>query len=173
MFFVFMLCYLLFQPITMSVQHELPEPFTGHWKGQLHIFSEGKLVDSIPMSLVILPEDSLYTYVLTYNAERKNADRREYQLLHQEGNHFLLDEKNGIFIDTYLVDNCLMSHFEVMKSRIATRICLDEDNLNFEIIGFGADGKVSGGTTVDEQDIPEVIAYPVGQVTRAVLRKDE
>lgn len=159
-------------PIETKAQ-SLPENWFGNWHGDLEIYQKGKPVDTIPMSLEIFPVDTVYSYILTYNVGNEKQDRREYQLVFVDEYHFVLDENNGIFIDTYLVDSCLISHFEVMGSKIFTRICLHDDTIYFEISGFGSDVNISGGISDDDQNVPEVIAYPLGQVTRALLRRME
>ena len=152
-----------------------PQSWLGYWEGNLDIFKENKIVQTIPMVLELLEIDSSenFTWAIIYG-EDKEAGRRPYELavLDAEKGQFLLDEKNSIKLEAYLFENKLMSWYEVMGSRILSVQEKRGDQMIFEII-FGNIEPVSvtGDQKFDGEDIPAVKTFPMGGYQRAVLRK--
>lgn len=81
----------------------------------------------------------------------------------------MIDENNGILLDTQVVENRLYTLFEVGGNLLTNFITFHEDHLIFEIIFANTSEKIKSGKSTEE--IPEVISYPIKVVQRAVLNK--
>ncbi|MFT5168254.1 MAG: hypothetical protein ACI8P3_003495 [Saprospiraceae bacterium] len=152
-----------------------PQSWLGYWEGELEIFKENKLVQTLPMALELLEMDTSKNFVWTIiYGEDKETGRRAYELetLDAEKGYFLMDEKNTIRLESYLFQNKLMSWYEVMGSQILSIQELQGDQMIFEII-FGSSEPVSitGDQQFDGEDIPAVKTFPIGGYQRAILKK--
>lgn len=146
----------------------------GTFEGELQIFSGEQLMQEIEMKLIHeeLPGKNEWRWAIQYG----NGDDaiRDYTLKKgdQGKNHFLIDEHNSILIDQYLFDNKFISWYDVSGSLILVVYTLEEDVLIFEVIAGSSDaGKMTGGETVDDEEIPEVISFPVNVYQKAMLKR--
>lgn len=152
-----------------------PTSWLGNWEGDLNIFKDNKIVQTIPMELEMLEIDTSNNFVwaIIYG-EDKIAGRRAYELetLNASKGQYRVDEKNSIKLESYLFQNKLLSWYEVMGNQI---LCIYEkqgDKMIFEII-FGNSEPVSitGDKKVDGEDIPAVRTFPIGGYQRAILSR--
>ena len=152
-----------------------PQSWLGYWEGDLEIFKENKVVQTIPMALELMEIDTSenFTWAIIYG-EDKEAGRRPYEMevVDAEKGYFLVDEKNTIKLESYLFQNKLLCWYEVMGNQILSIQEKHGDEMTFEII-FGSTEPVSitGNQTFEGEDIPEVKTFPIGGYQRAVLRK--
>ncbi len=161
---------------TLTVDtNTFPNSWLGNWEGDLNIFKDNKIVQTIPMELEMLEIDTSNNFIwaIIYG-EDKIKGRRAYELeiLNAEKGQYRVDENNSIKLETYLFQNKLLSWYEVAGSKI---LCIYEkqgDQMIFEII-FGSAEPVSitGDQKVDGEDIPAVRTFPIGGYQRAVLTK--
>lgn len=154
-------------------QYEFPKDWLGTWSGELEIFSGLKKVNSIPMTLEISEQESTdrLKYFITYA-----DDLRAYYLhaVDSAKGHYLLDEKNGIQIDTYLIGDQLISTFEVMGSLIHTRSYRTGSALQYEIVAGRIEPvSISGDTIMGQDTIPPVQAFPFTVSQLATLTRVE
>jgi len=127
------------------------------------------------MSLEIQPIDSAWTFIITYNVGTEEPDVRDYSLIAIDtaAGHYAIDEHNSILLDTYLFDNCLYDRFAVMNSDLFSRICLNGEVLDYEIIsGQTEPVRISGDTIMGADTIPEVSSYRLFSVIKAALRRE-
>ena len=100
-----------------------PDDWLGFWEGDLHIYDEMGLQQSLPMSLdnSITGVKGQFTWAIIYGTD-SIAGRRDYLLKEVDKNkgHYMVDEKNGILLDAYLIDNELVSVFEVMGNSLTS-----------------------------------------------------
>lgn len=152
-----------------------PSSWLGNWSGELNIFKENKIVQTIPMELEMLEIDKSNNFVwaIIYG-EDKVKGRRAYELetLDAKKGLFLVDEKNSIKLESYLFENKLLSWYEVMGNQILCIYEKKEDKMIFEIV-FGSAKPVSitGDQVVNGDSIPAVKTFPIGGYQRAVLTR--
>ena len=129
------------------------------------------------MTVEIFPIDTSkegrYTFGLVYGS--KEQDWRPYELVpvHPEKGVWKVDEKNSIVMESYLCGPKLLCWFVVQGSRI---LCTYEKTSDTEMVFEVCSGKetavsTTGKTKQGEEDIPEVLTYPVSVFQRAVLTK--
>ncbi len=152
-----------------------PESWLGSWEGDLNIYKENKLVQTLPIELEMLAIDTSdnYVWAIIYG-EDKVAGRRSYELeiINAEKGIYRIDEKNSIKLESYLFGNKLYSQFSVMGSQLLCTYEKVDDKMIFEIISGSIDPvSITGGKIVDEEDIPEVKAYPVTVMQKALLHQ--
>lgn len=107
----------------------LPEAWFGAWRGTAQIvLPGGEAGGQFEMGLDIAPADDqpagtdpVYDWAITYT-QGQNTQTRPYLLRiarDEEGRilpgHFVLDERNGIFVDQFLIDQAIQGHFIVIS----------------------------------------------------------
>ena len=152
-----------------------PQSWLGQWEGDLNIYRENKLVQTIPMELEMAEIDTSKNYVwaIIYG-EDKVAGRRSYELeiLDPEKGIYRVDEKNSIKLESYLFGNKLYSQFSVMNNQLLCTYEKVGDEIVFEIIS-GSINPISttGNQMVDGEEIPEVKAFPINVMQKATLSR--
>lgn len=157
-----------------TIIEEFPKTWEGKWEGRLKIFNAKGLAQEIYMGLEILPIDTSenHTWTIIYG-EGDDQQIRAYELITKDAaiGHYLIDEKNSIILDDYLLGNTLYSRFDVMGSLLTAVYRKEGDKIIFDIIAGSAE-PIS--TTGGEDDIPEVNSFKITNAQRAVLtRKKE
>jgi len=129
------------------------------------------------MELSIEPTDSAHQYqwTLVYLPRDTSmaVDRRPYVMIGQEDTpgHFLIDEKNSIFLDVYQFDNRLLSHFRVDQSQLMITYTLLGDVLRFDVYSGSLNGSRTSGEEVE--NIEEVVSFPMNGYQWAELRRTD
>ena len=147
------------------------------YKGNLEWFSKKGPID-IPVQIEIRPIDSLentYLWRTTYDSTAKFPQVvKDYYLVHSDTlaeGHYLIDERNGIYLDMILVDNSFYSNFEVSNSSILSIDRLQADgSLHHEIISSYFDSARNSGAE-SEGEYFAVKSYSKISVQKAVLSK--
>jgi hypothetical protein len=161
----------LFSQTNLDDEREILN-WLGEWKGELNIESTSKSKQVVPMKIKHFKTDTIGTYgwFLIYGEDEKNG-KRAYFLKEKDpsNGHYLLDEKNGILLDTYLAGNKMISSYHVEGTLITSIYTLKPDgNMLFEIY-FGNTDQVN--TSGGNEDIPIVKSYKVGGYQRAELKR--
>lgn len=178
-FFVIISFFFASYSFSQATSNDFPQDWEGKWAGELQIFNHAGLAHQLPMELHILPtKDSLktsWTWTIVYGSG-EDADNRQYELLAIDSaqGKYLIDEKNSIKIEGFLIDNQFHQWFEVGGSTLLTTTSKSEDTLVWEII-------VSQNTPISKtgdgihqgEEIPLVSTYPVTGLQRAVLTRKE
>ncbi len=155
-------------------QSSFPDGWLGHWTGELEIFSGPQKVNSIPMSLEITRVDSSTTlkYFISYG-NGPDALRSYYlKAIDPKNGRYLLDESNGIRIETYLLGDRLVSIFEVQHSLIQSVAYLENDLLHYQIFAGSFESiSVTGDTILESDTIPAVQTFPMTVFQYAVLHR--
>lgn len=154
----------------------LSKEWEGKWQGEVEIWSFNKKAESFPMSLEISEADSSWNFILTYDRLPEKPDVRNYSLIIIEDSvgHYAIDEHNSIVLDAYLNGHCLYTSFGGLGSELLTRMCLDDDQLAYEITSMLSDPiRVSGNEIIDNDTISEINSYQVYHVMRAELRREK
>jgi len=102
------------------------------------------------------------------------AGRRDYELniVDSTKGHYLVDEKNSIFLDAFVLGNNLVSTFKVGENYLLSSYELDGNEMIFTVNFFS--NKVirkTGDTIQDEEDIPIVYSYKNTVYQKARLKK--
>ena len=154
----------------------IPEEWHGVWGGEVEIWSYNNKMDAFPMSLAILPKDTICDYIITYKKDPEKPDIRRYQLItiDQSKQHLAVDEQNSIVLDCYLNDNCLYTRFAGMGSDLQMRACLVGEEMEYEIISsFAAPIRKSGNEVVETDTIPEIKSFDVYHIMKARLVREK
>ena len=152
-----------------------PQDWLGFWTGNLNIYKAAGLSDQITMALDIAKTDTtgLYNWTIIYGVD-STAQRRAYQLkeINPKIGHYLIDEKNGILIDAYFIQNELNSIFEVMGNTLIISYALKNSVLEFTVKVFPSKEKrVSGDNKGENLEIPKVRSFELKSAQVAKLYK--
>ena len=158
--------------VTAPVQPSaFPQNFIGHWKGKLQWMVAGKPAQTFTMQLIIKPADTAgqYTWQIIYGNDDK--DDRPYILkpVDTAKGHWVIDENDGIVIDSYLHGNCIHGAFTVQGNTIVDNYCVEAGKMNVEFFSIKLADKTQSGKGTDET--PYVDSYRVGSYQRGVLTK--
>ena len=136
------------------------------------MYSSSKDPATIPMKIKNFATDTVgvYGWFLIYGEDEESGTRPYYlKEVDQKNGHYIVDEKNSIVLDSYMISNKLISDFEVEGSTITSIYTLiDENTLTFEIIAGNSDAPhITGG----KDDISAVSAYLVRGYHYAELKR--
>ena len=152
-----------------------PKDWVGNYKGELQIYTVDSIAKRIDMSLKIQQKtDSLYDWEITYNMNDRKIDVRKYELniIDKKTGHYLIDEKNTIKIDAFYKNKTLTSFFKVKRSFIIATYSKENENIIFEIIAASSNKPfITGNSTFEGEDIPEVKTFYINGRQKAVLKK--
>ena len=158
-----------------KVEYSFPEDWLGIWSGTLEIYDKNGVTQSLEMGLEIEKTDSadVYDWTIIYGSD-STAQRREYQLMTIDTSkgHYMIDEKNGIFLDGYHMHNAFVSIFDVMGTTLVIAYERKMEDMNFTVDVFPSkEIGISGDTLINGQEIPEVKSFQYTGRQRAVLNK--
>lgn len=163
---------------TVAERFVFPDDWEGDWKGTLNIWRPGgDTASTYPMELLVhpFPDSNRWTWVIVYG-EGKSRSPREYELVEIDAKKgiYQIDEKNGIYLNGYHIENAFRGQFSVMGSMITDAYERVGEDLIFTIISSKLDAPIASGDTilVDGDTIPPVFAYPIQVAQKAVLRRN-
>jgi hypothetical protein len=119
-------------PADAPARSGLPADWHGRWTGTLKITPVAGDPQETPMEMVIEPlkDSKNYRWRIVYG----KGPARDYELIPQEkAGHFVIDEKNGLLIDAWLVGSTVYSQFQVEDSLIPVRYERTGDTLRFSL----------------------------------------
>ncbi len=152
-----------------------PQNWEGKWQGELEIYNVKGIAQKIPMELHILPIDTSdnYTWHIIYG-EDKVAGLRPYelQIVNADIGHYVVDEKNGILLDAFLLGGKLFERFSVMGSMLLATIEVRDGLMYYEIIS-GNETPINMTSTIEEGETFEVSSLPIVVRQYAELRRSE
>ncbi len=175
-FFIAINCTALAQakqkPTTVKSTNPIAK-FIGNWQGAMTWSpNNGKPPQNVEVLLSIQPiKDSVnqYTWNITYGTNK--ADVRPYILkkIDTIANHWVIDENNGIVLDSYMLQGRLIGAFTIGGVTLVDNYWIENNNLHFEFITFP---KMAQGTTgKGTEEVPIVDVYRIGSYQKAVLKK--
>lgn len=158
----------LLQAQTVS---EFPKTWIGHWEGELNWYAGSNAPKKVKMQLKIQPADTIghYTWQLIYGDQAE--DNRPYILkpIDASKGHWVIDERNGIVLDQFLIGQVFSGAFTVMGSTIVNNYQLEKDRLMVEFYSLPAKPiRQSGEGT---QESPTVESYSVRSYQKAILKR--
>lgn len=123
------------------------------------------------MQLIIAPTDSagVFSWQIIYGDSAQ--DNRPYTLKAVDASrgHWVVDEGNGILIDSYLHGNAFAGAFTVMGNTIIDNYELDGDRLLVQFYSVKQSDKRTSGQGTDES--PKVDSYRVSSYQKGYLKK--
>jgi len=148
-----------------------PQSFIGKWKGKLQWMVAGKPTQTFTMQLNVLPTDTTnqYTWQIIYGDAGK--DNRPYILkpIDTAKGHWIVDERDGIMLDSYVHGNSIKGAFTVQGNTIVDNYTVVGNKMNVEFFSIKlTDKKQSGKGT---EDVPFVDSYKMGSYQVGVLTK--
>ncbi len=166
---------LLLYSSLLLAQNDFPAAWQGEWVGTLEIFTSGGKAQELPMELHILPTGGAgeYTWTIIYG-EDVETGLRPYELLtlNQEKGWYLIDEKNTIRMEAYLLSEKFFQWFEVEGSLIFSSTELSGDELVWELVsGRTEPASLSGGQEFEGETIPPVKTFPINVLQKAKLKR--
>lgn len=150
--------------LSLDAQTKFPEKYLGEWKGMMKLYKNGVLYDSVLTQLTIAktPEASKWMWKTEYLSE-KYPITKDYKLLLIDSitNHYIIDEGDGIKLDSYLFNNKIYSNFSVDDQWLTSYYEFLKDSIIFEI----TIGKLNSPADA------EVKSYTVTKLQRVVFQK--
>ncbi len=154
------------QTIATTTEKVFPEDFLGIYKGDLQITSSNG-TSQIPMEFHLTKTDTVdkFNYTIFYGKER---DPRNYNLERTHNpNLFLVDENNGIILESAYADHTLYSTYEVMGNLLHSTEIFYEDRIEFMI----AMARIQDTSTTGNEESAIVKNYPMSVLQKATLYK--
>ena len=115
-----------------------PQSFIGKWKGKLQWMVAGKPTQTFTMQLNVLPTDTAnqYTWQIIYGDAGK--DNRPYILkpIDTAKGHWIVDERDGIMLDSYVHDNSIKGAFTVQGNTIVDNYTVVGNKMNVEFFSI-------------------------------------
>lgn len=132
----------------------------GTWKGTMHMYSQGRLRDSVSVVLEVTQQnDSVFGWKMDYLSEKMPVTK-DYRLIHKGRNHYQTDEGDGIILDGYLFGKRLISVFETGGILLTSAYELRKDELYFEVTSSNK-----------EKSDSEVQSYQVGFLQNILFKR--
>lgn len=148
-----------------------PGSFIGKWKGKLQWMVTGKPSKEFSMQLIITPAEHTgqYNWQVIYGDSSGTVDNRPYLLkpVDTVTGHWQIDERNGIFLDSYVHGNCLQGAFTVQGNTIVNNYCVEGNKLSVEFFSINLQDKKTSGKGAG--DVPLVHSYKLGSFQTGVL----
>lgn len=167
---------LLFISFQLNGQIILKE-WEGKWNGNVKSWAYNNQIDSFDMSIEISPNDTIWDFTIFYDREYKGKpDIREYQLIVEDESkyHLVIDEKNSIFLDCFINDNCLYNKFSGMGGDLQVRMCVNGTKMEYEITSYLSEPiRISGKGVVQKDTIPEIKSYDLNFLMKGELMKEK
>ena len=157
----------------VKVEKPFPLDFIGKWQGKLKWYSNGKFKTAFTMRLTVQPTDSAgkYTWQIVYGDDKK--DNRPYFLraIDTAKGHWVVDEDDGIKIDTYIAGNNAHSAFTVGNSTIVDNYSVSGNTMTVEFFTVLLKELTKSG--LGTEDVPNVDSYKVVSFQKGELKKIE
>lgn len=126
-----------------TAPQRFPADWSGTWKGSCQSVSPGKTNDPFNMNLTVKPlpnKPTAWTWIIEYSGKNL-SQTRSYEMQQQNARqgHYVVDEKNGIFLDTFWVgERTLLEQFAVGDSNLTVKHrLLDNNQMEVEFMIFG------------------------------------
>ena len=150
----------------------------GEWEGSLDIYNNQGLSQAIPMGIHHFTTEStgIYGWHIVYGEDKVEGTRAYYlNTINEREGHYQVDEKNTIYLDSYMIGNKMISTFDVKGSLITSIYTLMKDGkMRFEIIYANTKKpNESGNKMYEGENIPLVYSYKTGAYQKALLDRIE
>jgi hypothetical protein len=158
--------HLAFFPSQLFAQPDFIRQCAGNWAGTMLIYQEGIISDSIPVTLEVEANEAVNTWKWKTVYHRKGDPViKDYtlKLAEPQQNRYIIDEGDGIELDSYLSGNKLYSVFTVEDNLLTASYELLNDVIAFEVTS-GRKDKATGDGSISN--------YSVRQVQKVLFRRN-
>lgn len=109
--------------------------YVGMWQGKMSIYAAGNLIDtSVTVTFEIGQiNDSLWQWKKTYDSSKYSQVVKDYKLQYIAHNEYVIDEGDGILLNSYLFENSLISNFRIKKSFFTSLYMFNDNSIVFEV----------------------------------------
>jgi hypothetical protein len=157
--------------ITPIATTDFPRSFIGNWKGTLQWMVAGKPTQTFTMQLHIQPTDTAgqYTWQIIYGDDAK--DNRPYILkpVDTAKGHWVIDENDGIILDSYMHGNSIHGAFTVQGNTIIDNYKIENGKMLVEFFSVKLDNKKQSGKGTTET--PFVDSYLISSYQSGILTR--
>src|SRR5262245_22350957 len=124
------------EPAAARSPARFPEDWRGRWVGHLDQRTKG---GTTRVGLVLTIEPIADSHEWIWRLEYEGHPVRDYRLIPTEAgaDHWRIDERNGIVVDAFLVDEALVCRFTVAKVEVQIEYRLGPDGVAIAIETFG------------------------------------
>lgn len=118
----------------------VPNDWAGSYAGNMQIFANDGLQQTIGVHLDLLPldQEDVWSYNMSY-INLKNDEvvsTKAYKIVYSEQNKSCwMDEGDSLLIEMSLLDNCFYDHFELSEMFFNSSLCKEGEDLLFMITG--------------------------------------
>ena len=142
----------------------------GDYDGKLVAYSVFGEPKEHRMQLSIHHEkDEVYEWTISYGDSAQ--DVRAYKMIQMKGNEYQLDEQNGIYIKTMLMDDEMLCLFEVNDSYLSVTYTLLDGQIGVKITSASRREDSGGSMDSDGNVIPIVGSWSMDAVQKGTLSK--
>lgn len=150
-----------------------PDSFVGKWKGKLQWMVSGRPAQEFTMKLTIQPADSSgwYTWHIRYGDDDKDSRPYLMKPVDAEKGHWVIDENDGIILDSYIHGNSFHGAFTVMGKTIIDNYRVENNRMFVEFFSINLSEKTTSGKGTPE--IPFADSYKISGYQAGVLDKED
>ncbi|AZQ44511.1 hypothetical protein [Nonlabens ponticola] len=147
---------------------KFPEDFLGIYKGDLIVTnSAGDQIVPMEFQMLATQNKDKYIYKIKYGVEKET---RNYNLERTSNpNLFLVDENNGIILESAYANQTLYSIYEVQGNLLQSTEIFYDDRMEF-MIGLA---RVRDTSLTGNEESAKVKNYPLSVMQRATLMKQQ
>ena len=123
-----------------NAQSNFPYSWLGTYEGNMYIEDLSGIKDTVAIQFDLLPVKlkNHWIYRMTYNSKKWGKSLKDYELFWDDSlispNVFLLNEKDGIYLQEFFLNGKFYSHFEVDGNHFTSTLeRKGKKNLYFEI----------------------------------------
>lgn len=150
-----------------------PDSWIGKWKGKMEIITPKGTMQTVPMELHISKGDSVdkWNWTIVYVAKKDSPDVRKYVIISKDKSkgHYIMDERNGILMDSYFIGGEFFCDFEVEGTRLLTVDRMEGKRLISTIIYGPIEAIATTGGT--DKDTPPVKSFAIKGIQRCVMKR--
>ncbi len=155
-----------------SIEEKFPDAWVGEWVGELKVHNAKGLQNTLHMELHLLPLENSdsFSWKIFYGEDEDGERPYELVPVKPEYGVYLIDEKNAIKMECFVLDNKVYQVYDVEGTLIYITLRKQGDRLEWELVaGPLKPYSVTGDTIINEEEIPEVKTFPVGTLQHAIL----
>lgn len=151
-------------------ENSFPKNWEGSWEGRVEYTTTlGINMDTYSaLHVQSTISDDTVNFTIVYGDD--STDIREYQMIKGEEDYeWLLDEQNGIEIQSYFIGNQLVNLFEVQGTLIMAVYELKDKEILVQMYAFNVSNKFESGKGTKES--PTVNSYDITSYSRSILTR--